>query len=416
MLPMEDMALLRDYALNQSESAFAELVNRHVGLVYSAALRQLRDPHLAEEITQAVFIILARKAKSLHAKTILAGWLCRTARYACANALTTQWRRQHREQEAYMQSTLNESESEAWTQIAPLLDTALAHLGETDHNAIVLRFFEGKSMKEVGTALGANEDAAKKRVNRAVEKLQKFFFKRGVSSTTATLAGAISANSVQAAPVALAKTISAVAVAKGAAAGTTTLTLVKGALKIMAWTKAKTAIVVGVVAILAAGTTTTLIYQHFARPIHMAEMTTFSHQYGLNVGPAVLGWNQRENSPEVGDGYILMKDAMPSGNNEPLWEFALSPKRNLQDVTRADLRCEFYGLNDPRGQDKFGADWFGSSIRVPEGQVFFARLITNRSMVYVIRLKKEGGTQDKATMQIEYVIESGFALDSQRTN
>jgi hypothetical protein len=158
---------------------------------------------------------------------VLSGWLCRTARYASADALKIQWRRQNRESEAYMQSTLNESESDAWRQIAPLLDTALAELGETDHNAIVLRFFEGKSMSEVGAALGASEDAAKKRVNRAVEKLQKWLMKRGVTSTTATLAGAISANSVQAAPVELAKTVTTLAMVKGATASLSTLTLVK---------------------------------------------------------------------------------------------------------------------------------------------------------------------------------------------
>ncbi|HEY1718822.1 MAG TPA: sigma factor [Verrucomicrobiae bacterium] len=97
----DDMALLREYARRNSEEAFAALVSRHVNLVYSVALRQVRDPHLAEEITQAVFIILARKAESLNAKTVLSGWLCRTARYASANALTIQRRRQHREQEAY---------------------------------------------------------------------------------------------------------------------------------------------------------------------------------------------------------------------------------------------------------------------------------------------------------------------------
>src|ERR1022692_4137593 len=119
----DDRTLLREYARNDSEEAFAALVSRHVNLVYSVALRSVRDPQLAEEITQAVFIILARKAGSLGDKTILPGWLCRTARYASANALTIQRRRQHREQEAHMQTMLNEpTTGDTWTQIAPLLD------------------------------------------------------------------------------------------------------------------------------------------------------------------------------------------------------------------------------------------------------------------------------------------------------
>ena len=258
-MPTDDMDLLREYARRNSEEAFATLVARHINLVYSLALRQVREPHLAEEITQAVFIILARKAAALGPKTILPGWLCRTARYASANALTIQRRRQRREQEAYLQSILNESEPSPWPQIAPLLDGAMEQLGQKDHDAVVLRFFEGKNFKEVGAALGATEDAAKMRVNRALERLRKFFTKRGVVSTTAIIAGAISAHSIQAAPMLLTNSVTAVAIAKGAAASASTLTLINAALKLMAWTKAKTAIVAGAVVFLTVGTVTFVV-------------------------------------------------------------------------------------------------------------------------------------------------------------
>jgi len=255
----DDMQLVREYAARQSESAFAALVSRHTNLVYSAALRQTCDPQLAEEVTQVVFILLARKAATLGAKTILTGWLYRTAGYVSGSALKRERRRQHREQEAFMQSELDTQAGSTWSQLSPLLDEAMLRLGQADRDALMQRYFEGRSLNEVGFALGASEDAAKKRVNRALEKLRNYFAKRGVDSTTDAIAENISAHSIQAAPVALAKLVTAMAVAKGATASASTLTLIQGALKIMAWTKAKTAIVGGVVAVLMAGTTMVMI-------------------------------------------------------------------------------------------------------------------------------------------------------------
>jgi RNA polymerase sigma factor (sigma-70 family) len=277
----DDMALVREYAAQNSEEAFAALVSRHVNLVHSAALRQVRDPHLAAEITQTVFILLARKAGSLGPKTILPGWLYRTANYVSAAALKIQHRRERRDQEAYMQAMIQEGQTDpTWEQLAPLLDGAMSQLRDKDRDVLVLRFFQNKSFKEVGDLLGVEERAAQKRVARALEKLHTIFAKRGVASTTATLAGAISAHSVQVAPVTLAKTATAVALAKGVTASASTLTLIKGALKIMAWSKVKTAIVAGVAIILAAGTATTLVIQHHQPP------TDFPRSSWANAGYA----------------------------------------------------------------------------------------------------------------------------------
>jgi RNA polymerase sigma factor (sigma-70 family) len=251
---------LREYAGQGSEPAFAELVQRHVNLVYSAALRHAGIPAQAEEITQVVFVILARKAGGLHADTVLEAWLYETTRLASISYMRGERRRQFREQESCMQSDLQESVADSvWEQLAPLLDEAMARLGKKDREAVVLRFFKDKKLREVAAALNVNDAAAQKRVGRALEKLRKFFSKRGVASTTAVIAGAISANAIQAPPAALAKTVTAVAIAKGAAASSSTLVLIQGALKLMAWSKAKMAIVTGAGVLLAVGTATVAV-------------------------------------------------------------------------------------------------------------------------------------------------------------
>jgi RNA polymerase sigma factor (sigma-70 family) len=252
---IDDMELVRQYARCKSEEAFASLVSRHVNLVYSVALRQVRDPHLAEEVAQTVFVILARKAGSLGSRTVIPGWLHRTARYASARALTMRHRRQNREQEAYMRSKLNAAEADEWKEIEPLLETAMGQLGEKDQNALVLRFFEKRSFKDVSSALGTTEAGAKMRVNRALEKLRRFFTKRGTVLSAAAIAAAISAHSVQAAPSGLALSVTAAAV-KGTTVTASTSTLIETTLKLMAWTKLKTAVSIGAIALLAAGTAT----------------------------------------------------------------------------------------------------------------------------------------------------------------
>ena len=258
---MEDSALLLRYVENHSDEAFAGLVTRHINLVYSVALRQVGNPHAAEEVTQAVFIILAKKAASLRHDKALGSWLFQTTRLTANNFIRSEFRRHRREEEAYMQSALDETGTDVWPRIAPLLDTAVAALREKDRQAIVLRFYEGRNLREVGLALGTSEDAAEKRVNRTLEKLRKFFTKRGVSSTTAIIAGTISAHSVQAAPVGLTKTVTAVAIVKGLTASVSTLSLVKGTLKIMTYAKLKLAIGITAGILLAGGAATVAISQ-----------------------------------------------------------------------------------------------------------------------------------------------------------
>jgi uncharacterized protein (TIGR03435 family) len=257
----DDHQLLAEFVRDASGPAFASVVARYVNLVYSTAFRFTGNAHHSEEVSQAVFIILARKAEKLSSRVVLSGWLYQTTRLTAANFMKAEIRRQRREQEAYMQSTLNEPNDAAWREIGPLLDEAMGRLGTTDRDAVVLRYFENKNSAEIGSALRMTEETARRRVNRALEKLRKFFARRGIVFTAAIIGGSVSANSVHAAPAGLVKTISTVAAAKGATYSTSTLTLVKGVLKIMAWTKAKTAIVAGAVILLAAGTTTVTVHE-----------------------------------------------------------------------------------------------------------------------------------------------------------
>ena len=220
---LTDQQLLREYAGPRWEAAFAELVRRHVDFVHSAAVRMVRDAHLAEDVTQSVFAALAQNARQLAEHPVLSGWLHRTAQNLAANVVRSEVRRRAREQEAVAMNELLAAEPDArWEDIAPQLDAALGELGEADRDALLLRYFEHKSALEMAAVLGISTEAAQKRVTRAVERLRELFSQRNVTIGASGLAAVIAANAVQAAPAGLALTICTATLA-GTAVSTSTI-------------------------------------------------------------------------------------------------------------------------------------------------------------------------------------------------
>ena len=218
-----DLDLLQQYTRQRSEEAFAALVRRHLNLVYSAALRQVRSPPLAEEIAQSVFADLARNAHKLKPDTVLTAWLYQVTRRTAIDVIRRESRRQLREQIATEMNAMNLHADSGtgfqpvWAEIEPLLDEAMESLDETDRSAILLRYFENKSLREVGQTLRTSEDAAQKRVSRAVERLREFFSKRGTAIGSSGLVAFLSTNAVQSAPIGLSSMISAAAALSGTA-------------------------------------------------------------------------------------------------------------------------------------------------------------------------------------------------------
>ena len=269
-----DTELLRQYAWEHGEGAFAELVGRHVNLVYSAAMREAGgDAALAEDLSQAVFAELARKAPQLLRHPSLAGWLYTCVRHVAANQRRADARRRQREQSA---SSMNETPSSetpeaVWSQIRPLLDDAMHELGETDRAAVVQRFFEDQSLRDVGNSLGLSENTARMRVDRALEKLRALLARRGIDSTASGLAAALAVGAVVPAPAALAASIAASSLAGAAVVTTNSLTWVQ----VIAMTKLK----IGVVsALIVAGVATpvwqqTRVNQLAREQVRLAEQT-----------------------------------------------------------------------------------------------------------------------------------------------
>lgn len=226
----KDSALLHAYAQTHAEDAFAELVRRHVDLVYSVALRQVGgDAHLAHDVAQTVFTALARKARALAGREVISGWLYRSTHYAASDAVRAERRRRTREQEAHVMQEITTTSEPApdLEKLRPLLDAAIGELGEVDRDAVCLRFFEDRSYAEIGARLRLSENSARMRVERALDKLHALLARRGVTSTTAALALALPGQAATPAPLGLAATLThtALITSTGLTAGWTMLTL-----------------------------------------------------------------------------------------------------------------------------------------------------------------------------------------------
>jgi RNA polymerase sigma factor (sigma-70 family) len=271
--PMTDAEFLQQFVSTGSQPAFAALVERHIGWVAAVARRRVRDPHMAEDVTQAVFILLAQKAKSLTRETVLSAWLFQATRYASIAALRSERRRQRRELRAAeimrQQSTAEADVAQQWEQqLAPELDELVGTLNGADRRAVLLRFYEQKSYVEVGDALGVSEEAARKRVTRAVDKLANLFRRRGVTVSAVLLATAMTAHvapataSAATAGIAAATTTAALSSASTPIAASATA---KSAAGLFAWAQVKAAAAVVIVATTAAavggGTTVAVIAQ-----------------------------------------------------------------------------------------------------------------------------------------------------------
>jgi len=265
-LPSEETQLLREYLTTRSQDAFRRLVDRYVNLVHAAARRQVGDGDLARDVTQAVFLVLAEKAADLRHDRPLSAWLLQVTRYASANAVRARARRARHEQRAAQMATTttttDEQSNSEWQRLSPLLDEGMGRLRAKDRDVLLLRFFEQKTAREVAEAMGISEDAAEKRIARAIVKLRDFFQRRGVAVTLVALTATLAAHSAEAAPIGLTTTIAssaASAVAPSAASTAATASagsIAKGTVIAMASAKAKTIVVAAVVGLLLVGTGT----------------------------------------------------------------------------------------------------------------------------------------------------------------
>ncbi|HEU5396726.1 MAG TPA: sigma-70 family RNA polymerase sigma factor [Verrucomicrobiae bacterium] len=302
-----DWELLRQFAREHSQDAFAEIVRRHVNLVYSAALRQVRSPQLAEDVSQSVFSDLSRNADKLKSDTHLTAWLYAVTRRTAIDVVRKESRRQWREQIAVEMQTMNATADE-WLQIEPLLDEAMAALDETDRTAILLRYFENKNLRDVGVALKVSDDAAQKRCSRAIERLREFFSSRKLAIGSAGLVTLISANAIQAAPAALVTAISTVVLA-GTTASTSTVIATTKALAMT--TLQKTVITSALVAAIGTG-----VFEARQNSRAQHQVQTLQQQQSALAGQVQQLQRERDQATNLLSDVLAENTRLKSGSNQ----------------------------------------------------------------------------------------------------
>ena len=287
----DDSTLLHNFAARRSETAFAELVRRHLALVYSTALRQVNgDVHLAEDVTQLVFTDLARKAGRLGHHPALVGWLHTSARYAATKLVRTEARRRNREQESMSMQKLNLAENEMqsdWEKVRPILDDVLGEMNERDREVILLRLLEGRDYAAVGARLALTDNAARMRTERALEKLRTLLARRGITSSSSALTAALTTHAVTAAPAGMAATVVATAMSGAAMTGGGGV----GAI-FMSMTKLQIGLTAGIIATGTGG----LVWQEWTGSALRSELVELRRTAATPVEPPAAGAN-RESHP-----------------------------------------------------------------------------------------------------------------------
>jgi RNA polymerase sigma factor (sigma-70 family) len=234
----DDAGLLREYARTGSRDALGELARRHAGMVYAAARRQVGDLHLAEDVTQAVFILLSENASSIGDPARLVGWLYRTTRFAAANAMKIERRRKNYESKAGLEMARcadEMDEKRQWQQLSPILDEAMAQLGQTDRQTILLRYFSGFTVRETARAMAVSEDAAKKRISRGLDKLRRILGSSGLVISAIALTAALESRAAEPAPPTLEHVVRAVVRGNTGAASKTAATIARNSVHFWTW-------------------------------------------------------------------------------------------------------------------------------------------------------------------------------------